>query len=360
MGVASWRPGKDPTMLGTMFSPLRLATLVAGPIAAAKIHSHYFVDHAVPLPSALDAERSELDTKDAGTLNYYSDTTAKGRPLVLVHGIHAAASAFDVKPLFDGLRGRRRVYALDLPGFGFSTRGPNVYSPELYVSALRAFIAHVAPEGADVIALSLSGEYAAKLASEADGLVSSLVLVSPTGFTSPGKRPRGERRARSGRRKQLALLRRMVGDQALFDLLVSRTSIRYYLNKTFYGPVPERLAEYQFQTSHQWGATHAPLAFVDGDLFPGGDPLETYARVSVPTLVIFDEDGFIGFGALRPFVESHANFSIHRVFPTCGLPHFEQPTATLSAIQEFWSGLPSPELGGERRKLHDASRRASS
>lgn len=337
-------------MLGALFSPLRLATLIATPIAAAKLHSRFFVDHAVPLPSAIDAERSEFQTQDAGVINYYSDTQATGRPVVLVHGVHAAASAFDVKPLFDGLRSRRPVYALDLPGFGFSAREPIAYTPELYVSTLRAFLTRVAPEGADVIALSLSGEYAAKVASEIEGLVTSLVLISPTGFTSPGKLSRGERRARSGRRKQLSLLRRVVGDKPLFDLLVSQPSIRYYLNKSFYGPVSDRLSEYQFQTSHQSGAEHAPLAFVDGDLFPEGDPLEAYARVKVPALVVFDEDGFVGFGALRSFAENHANFRIERVFPTCGLPHFEQPTATLAAIDELWGAMPSTQLRPERAR----------
>jgi pimeloyl-ACP methyl ester carboxylesterase len=346
-------------MLGALFSPLRLATMVATPIAAAKLHSRFLVDHAVPLPSAIDAERSDLETTDAGTLNYYADTSGKGRPIVLVHGIHAAASAFDVKPLFDALRGRRRVYALDLPGFGFSSRADIEYSPELYASALRAFLAHVAPEGADVIALSLSSEYAAKVASEPGELISSLVLISPTGFTSPGKLPRAEQRARSGGRKQPSLLRRVVGDRPLFDLLVSRPSIRYYLNKSFYGPVSERMAEYHFQTSHQWGAEHAPLAFVDGNLFPQGDPLERYAGVNVPALVIFDEDGFVSFGALRPFVEKHGNFRIERVFPTCGLPHFEQPTTTLSAIEEFWRNARTSEPASTDKpaRLRDASAR---
>jgi hypothetical protein len=72
-----------------------------------------------PLPAAIDAQRGVVSTVDAGEVNYYVDGSGSGRPLVLVHGIHAAASSFELRQLFQEFRGERPVYALDLPGFGF-------------------------------------------------------------------------------------------------------------------------------------------------------------------------------------------------------------------------------------------------
>lgn len=83
-------------------------------------------------PRALDAAHHDLDITLIGRVGYYVDAHTRGRPIVLVHAIHPAASAFDVKPLFDALRGERPVYAPDLPGFGTSDRGPNTYCPILY------------------------------------------------------------------------------------------------------------------------------------------------------------------------------------------------------------------------------------
>jgi pimeloyl-ACP methyl ester carboxylesterase len=43
-------------------------------------------------------------------------------PMLLVHSVNASASAAEMAPLFDYYRQSRSVYALDLPGFGFSDR----------------------------------------------------------------------------------------------------------------------------------------------------------------------------------------------------------------------------------------------
>lgn len=55
----------------------------------------------------------------------------EGAPVVLVHSVNAAASSFEMRPLFEGLRGERPVLAFDLPGFGRSQRGPRRYDRAL-------------------------------------------------------------------------------------------------------------------------------------------------------------------------------------------------------------------------------------
>src|SRR5215510_6398773 len=89
--------------------------------------------HARPLRPAIEAERHVIATADAGAISYYEDASGDGRPLVLLHGIHAAASAFEMRTLFHEFRGERPVYALDMPGFGFSQRGGMRYSANTYV-----------------------------------------------------------------------------------------------------------------------------------------------------------------------------------------------------------------------------------
>ena len=90
-----------------------------------------------PLQAAIEAERHVIATADAGANSrYYEDTSGEGRPLVLLHGIHAAGSAFEVRTLFYEFRGERPVYAVDLPGFGFSQRGGMPYTPQTYVHAI--------------------------------------------------------------------------------------------------------------------------------------------------------------------------------------------------------------------------------
>lgn len=118
------------TLLGTLG---RFAVLgAAGWIA----YSHLFLEHQVPLPKAIAAELLTLVYRPSGPINIYQDRGGNGRPLVLIHSINAAASSYEMRPLFQHYRGDRPVFALDLPGFGFSARSKIEYTPEIYINAI--------------------------------------------------------------------------------------------------------------------------------------------------------------------------------------------------------------------------------
>ena len=79
---------------------------------------------------------------------------------MLAHSVNAAASAYEMKPLWDAYAGTRPVYALEWPGFGSSDRPDLRYTPELMTRALNALVAELGSE-VDVVALSLGSEFAA-------------------------------------------------------------------------------------------------------------------------------------------------------------------------------------------------------
>ncbi|KYF72842.1 hypothetical protein BE11_41170 [Sorangium cellulosum] len=286
-----------------------------------------------PLAPALDAEIRHVDTWSAGRLAYYVDTRASGRPVVLLHAIDAAASSKEVAPLFDALRAERPVYALDLPGFGLSERTDRAYDRELYRAAVRRFLTDVVrePGGADVIALSLSSEFAAAVACEEMSLVHSLVLVSPTGL---GREAPGA-----------SLVLRAVSHvphvaEALFRVLAAPPSIRWFLKKSFVGAPDPGLVDYAIRTSKEPGAHRAPLAFIAGDLFTEDAFQRLYARLPVPTLVLYDRDPYARFDRLDELAQQNARVEVARVSPTLGLPHFEQLDATLEVVRRFWTQDP--------------------
>lgn len=302
----------------------------------------------VPLPHAIAADRHELATSDAGVISYYADTRSGGRPVVLLHGIHAAASAYEVRPLFESLRGERSVYALELPGFGFSERSARDYRPATYVHAIEHLLRQVATsEAVDVIALSLSSEFAARVALEMPELVRSLVLLSPTGFATRSERGRLERHARVKPPRAAGPLSELPLGPLLYELLVTRPSLHWFLRRSFERAVDPGLLAYSYATSHQAGAHRAPLAFLAGELFPAGDPLKLYARLHTPTLVLYDRDPYTGFGQLDALVGRHSSMAARRIPHTRGLPHFDAPQQTAEALREFYERLDSPRaLGG--------------
>ena len=308
--------------------------------SGARVLTHALGGRTPPLAAAIDAERHEIATADAGTLSYYADTRAAGRPLVLLHGLHPAASCYELRPLFETFRARRPVYALDLPGFGFSERSARPYTAATYVHAIEHLLRNVAAnDGADLLALSLSGEHAAKVAVEMPELVRSLVLISPTGFASPAALGPIERRARHAASEDVSKLALLPFARPLYRALVSKPSLGYLLHRSLEQRVDPSFLSYAYATSHQPGAWHAPIAQLAGALFPSGDPRQLYARVRAPTLVLYDQDPSTSFGELEAFVAAHPNFQARRISHTRGLPQFDAPEQTAEALRSFFGGL---------------------
>ena len=318
-------------------------TLALGGAAAWLAYSSLVADRRRPLRPAIDAERRTMKTSLGQAMSYYVDYRSGGRPLVLLHSINAAASAYEMKPLFDAYAGRRPVYAPDLPGFGFSDRVGAPFTRELYLSAVIDMLTRVREQWgpADVVALSLTSEIAAIAALLRRDLVHSLTLISPTGLSSvldDGHPP--DRLARAGKSNRIE---RVLGDprfapaaQALFTALVSRPSISYFLRKSFVGPADPGLVAYAYDTAHQPHARFAPLAFLSGKLFTPDVRESVYLGLRVPVLVLYDEDPYVGFETLPALVERNPRWSAIRIGPSRGMPHFEKPDETTAALDVFF------------------------
>ena len=122
------------------------AAAILGAAAGWLGYSKFGVSHEFPLPAPLDAERHEV-TGEAGRLAYY--VSGDGAPLLLIHSINAAASAYEVHTVFERMRASRRVYAVDLPGFGGSDRHARNYCVGLYVQAIHDMLDVIGAEQGD-------------------------------------------------------------------------------------------------------------------------------------------------------------------------------------------------------------------
>lgn len=283
------------------------------------------------LRPALSGERRALVLPGFGKVAYYADPRGTGRPLVLVHAINAAGSAYEVKPLWDAYAGQRPVYALEFPGFGSSDRPDVTYTPELMTRALEALVAELNTE-VDVVALSLGSEFAARAALD-EGRIKTLALLSPSGFGQP----KGGSQAATDDDGGQKLYNRLsaIGDP-LYATLRTRPSIQYFLSRSFRGPVPADLVDYAVTTTRQPGAKYAPLYFVSGRLFTPDAYGELYSKLNTPTLVLYDQDGFVSFDRLPLFAQK-ANATVVRIPETDGLPHWEKPQETQAALEAFWN-----------------------
>jgi len=202
--------------------------------------------------------------------------------LVLLHGINAAASNHEFHTVFEQLAEEYHVIAPDLPGFGHSDRPPLLYSASLLTTFVRDFLEEQS-ENPTVVASSLTGSYAALAARDVD--VSELLLVCPTD-TSMGSRSVLRR----------SLLRSPVLGQAIYNLVVSKPSIRHFHADHGYADMEklsDEVVDYEWQSGHQPGARFAPASFVSGFLDPQEDLGDVLSDLDVPITLVWGEDAEI-------------------------------------------------------------------
>jgi pimeloyl-ACP methyl ester carboxylesterase len=297
------------------------------------------------LPAPVSGQRHEIGSP-VGRLTYYSagpDVPGKDPPLLLVHSINAAGSAYEIKPLYEHYRKSRTVYALELPGFGHSDRGKREYTVRMMTDAILIAVREIQNDYGrgpiDALAVSLSSEFLARAATEAPLAFRSLALVSPTGFTSLDKATKWRDGTR-GKPWLHGLFEFPLWSEGFFRLLTSRRVIRIFLNKTWGSAnIDEGLLEYDYLTTHQPGAQHAPYYFVSGFLFSKDMP-RIYNSLTLPVWMSHGVRGDFVDYANKTQVEGRPNWTI-RVFQTGAMPHFEAEAEFIAAYDAFLAGVPS-------------------
>ncbi len=295
------------------------------------------------LPHVLSGDRHELQDAKAGRISYYVDAPTcspdphVATPLLLIHSINAAASAHEVRPLFDVYKQRRPTYALDLPGFGHSERSDRIYCHRLMVDAVHAVIAEIQSrhDGApvDALAVSLGSEFLAKAATEKPEPLRSVALVSATGFAKRNA-SHGPPSADCGKPGVHKVVSAPGIGRGLFGLLTTRASMRFFLRKTWGSKeIDEAFFEDAHRLSKTPGAHRAPLCFVAGYLFCA-DALSVYKELEVPTWLAHGERGDFTDYSRTSAVADRPKWRITR-FSTGALPYFEIPEEFVSAYDDF-------------------------
>tara|TARA_B100002052_G_scaffold288621_1_gene305003 strand:- start:26 stop:940 length:915 start_codon:yes stop_codon:yes gene_type:complete len=301
-------------------------------------------DTDVVLPEALGGHRHALDTA-AWPLSFYLDDTAgqDAPPLLLIHSVNAAASAYEVRPIYEHFHGQRTVAALDLPGFGFSARHAKRYTPRLMADAIQAMVDHLLEitghDQVDVLACSVACEYVARAAKTRPAAYRSLAFVSPAGFDKDPSKV-GPRAYTRGRPWLYRLLTQSSNFAAfVFRGLASEKSIRFFLEKTWgEKAIDEGVFDYAWKTAHQPGARHAPFSFLSGYLF-SADAADLYRDLAAPIWLAYGTKSDFTDETVQRILSNH-DASTQQAFDAGALPHF-QKTAEFMAGYEAFLGVTS-------------------
>jgi pimeloyl-ACP methyl ester carboxylesterase len=270
---------------------------------------------------------------------YYS-RAGSGRPVVLLHGINAVASAHEMRPLVQRLQRdtTRPIYALEWLGFGHSDRPEVSYTPELMEDQLEHFLARIVkhPGGADIIGLSLGAAYAAQVGRRRPALLHSLVALEPAGL---GEEPEEIGRAWS------RLLFTLPGVQrAFYDRITTPDALYRFAGENLFTAefgVPEEFVEYGAETARVEGAARPLDDFLNGRLFPA-EVRDAFLHLPRPLLVLHGSVAERRMESYRELPELNARTDTAVMsLPTGALPHWERPGDVMERITQFYAGIAS-------------------
>jgi pimeloyl-ACP methyl ester carboxylesterase len=278
-------------------------------------------------PNPLGGERKRYRWRDHDVAYVQRGS---GPALLLVHAIHACAWSMEWREVVPALSARFTTYSLDFLGFGASAHPALRFSAEMYIELIRDFLTDVVREPAVLVGSSLGGTYVVSVAAQHPALARAVCAIGPAGvsrLTIPG--------GTAGTIVQ-ALFRSEFPGAALFSLLVSKPSIRFFLKKTYFDKprmLTSEVVNLYWVSAAQHNARFGPAAFVGMRL--NHDIRKALVAMPCPFLLVWGEHA-----VQTPFRESAEVHALRpqspfAVLPGGDLPHEESPAAFVGALFGF-------------------------
>ncbi|XGV95533.1 MAG: alpha/beta fold hydrolase [Leptolyngbya sp. BL-A-14] len=279
-----------------------------------------------------------------GAMGYY---TPVGQPwtiappdapsLLFLHSFGGGASGYEWSKVYPAFLDSHRVLVPDLIGWGQSAHPVRDYQVADYLTTLTEFIQKTCPHPVTIVASSLTGAIAIRLAIQQPALVKALVLISPSGFADFGQD--------AGRRLPLQAINTPLLDQLIYTLgATTDLSVRNFLERFLFAQpdrVSQEMVEAYLESAQQPNAQYAALAFLRGDLY--FDLALYLPQLHVPTVILWgDQAQFVTATVGQRLASLNAAVKAFVQIPDAGvLAQLEQPAIVIGLLRKFL-----PELEG--------------
>ncbi len=273
---------------------------------------------------------------DVGGLPVRYLVAGEGPPLVLLHAL--GESALDWRWVLPALARTHRVYAVDLPGFGYSGKPSAEYSSAFLARIVGAYLDALGLESATLVGNSLGGLVALRLALSEPARVSALGLVASAGL---------------GREVTYALRLPTLPGYGEGAILWGKTPLgasqRAWMRVPLLFGRPERVpAEWiteQTRIAQLPGFTEATISALRAHVDLGGQRevlADQLPHLEMPTLIIWGKRDRVFPYSQGQKAASRLRRGFLELMPDCGhLPHIEQPDRFAAILGQFLDGQAS-------------------
>ena len=206
-----------------------------------------------------------------------------GSPVVLLHGAGLDSASLSWGEVMGPLSAHRRIFALDLPGYGQSERPVARYTIDWYVTVVKHVLDILHLDQVSLVGLSMGGAIALALTLDAPERVEKLVLVDTYGIQD---------KVAAQRLSYLYVHLPFLDELSYWLMGKSRSLIRWsLLAGLIYDPahLSDELVDQVYQAAHEAGAGKAFISMQRSDVGWSGLRSNLTARlheIMVPTLLV--------------------------------------------------------------------------
>lgn len=258
------------------------------------------------------------------TIHYYEGGPQDAQTVLLIHGFGADKDNW--LQFSRPLTGKYHVIALDLPGFGESSRNPQAaYDLNAQVARIEAFVSQLGLKQVNIVGNSMGGQLAAMFAARYPQQVRSVALFANAGITSP-KQSELQQIIERGQPNPL-----IVTSAADFDRLMAFVFVKQ-------PPVPAPLKQYFAEraiANHDFNQKifaqlMSPLLALEPEL----------GSIQAPTLLLWgDQDRLLDVSSIevmKPLLKQSSTV----ILQDCGhVPMVERPEETAGYYLDFLASL---------------------
>jgi pimeloyl-ACP methyl ester carboxylesterase len=263
------------------------------------------------------------------------DDRGRGEPLALVHGLGTTRDVW--RRVVPALAERRRVLAVDVPGFGESAPPASGFDLDEVADTVADGLAARVGGEADLVGHSLGGVIVARLARRHPRSVRRLVLCAPAGLD---RRPRVLIEVAATGGPAFLMLRRAIG-RPLAGIPAARRLLLWGAldDASTLEPAAAVAMLDASRGAHRLGeATHAALS---------ADLASELAEVRSPLGLLWGErDRLVRVGRAQAILETRPEAPLETVAEAGHVAHIERPAGFVSALERLLVRLSEPAERG--------------